>query len=401
VKAQPKTDARTRLRRRLEQLERDGLLRERRVVEGPRGARLAVDGRRVLAFCSNDYLGLASHPDLVAAARRSLDDSGIGAGASALISGHAAEHERLERRLADFVGLPRALYFSTGYMANLGIVPALAGRGDTVFSDELNHASLVDAARLSRADVQVYAHGDLDDLESRLAACASPVKLVASDSVFSMDGGLAPLRGLLELCERHDAWLLLDDAHGFGVLGKGGRGALSELGLASPRIVYMATLGKAAGVFGAFAAGEETVIEWLVQRARTYVFTTASPPALAEAIVESLHLVERDEWRRARLREHVARLRSGLRDLPWRLAPSGTPIQPLIVGSNELAVGLMDALLEAGIWVPAIRPPTVPAGTARLRISLSAAHESEDVDRLVEALRALASHRQPGAALAR
>jgi 8-amino-7-oxononanoate synthase len=378
------------LKRRLEQLERDGLLRKRRVVDGPRGAWLSIDGRRVLSFCSNDYLGLASHPDLTAAAQRALGASGAGAGASALISGHAAEHDLLERRLAAFVGLPRALCFSTGYMANLGIVAALAGRGDTVFSDELNHASLIDAARLSRADVQVVPHGDVAVLEERLAACGSRVKLVASDTVFSMDGGLAPVHALLQACERHDAWLLLDDAHGFGVLGKEGRGALSQLGISSRRVIYMATLGKAAGVFGAFAAGDATVIEWLLQRARTYVFTTGSPPALAAALVESLRLIERDEWRRTRLREHVARLRAGLADLPWPLLPSSTPIQALIVGANELAMEMMEALLEAGIWVPAIRPPTVAAGSARLRISLSAAHETGDVDRLVDALRAIA-----------
>jgi 8-amino-7-oxononanoate synthase len=396
-----KADARTELRRRLGELERAGLLRKRRVVGGPRGAWLSVDGRRVLSFCSNDYLGLASHPDLIAAAQRALADSGVGAGASALISGHAAEHELLEQRLAGFVGLARALYFSTGYMANIGVVTALVGRGDTVFSDELNHASLIDAARLSRADVEVYPHRDLARLDERLARCPSPTKLVASDTVFSMEGTLAPLRGLLELCERHDAWLLLDDAHGFGVLGRGGRGALSQSALASPRVIYMATLGKAAGVFGAFAAGDAAVIEWLVQRARSYVYTTGSPPALAAALVESLRLVEHDEWRRTRLREHVARLRTGLAGLPWKLAPSDTPIQALMVGSNALALELMDALLAAGIWVPAIRPPTVPAGTARLRISLSAAHETEDVDRLVEALCALAQDRHAGEALAR
>jgi 8-amino-7-oxononanoate synthase len=381
-----KADAQSRLRRRLEQLQRDDLLRRRRVVSGPRGVRLNVDGRPVLSFCSNDYLGLASHPDLVAAAQRALAGSGVGAGASALISGHAAEHEALERRLAEFVRLPRALYFSTGYMANLGIVTALTGRGDTVFSDELNHASLVDAARLSRADVEVYPHADLAALEARLERCGSPFKLVATDAVFSMDGRLAPVRGLLDLCERHDAWLLLDDAHGFGVLGDAGRGVLSHFGVESPRIIYMATLGKAAGVFGAFAAGDPTVIEWLLQRARSYVFTTGSPPALAAALLESVRVIESDEWRRERLRGHVARLREGLRELPWTLAPSDTPIQPLIVGANRLAVELMDSLLEAGLWVPAIRPPTVPEGTARLRISLSAAHESGDIDRLVQAL---------------
>jgi len=216
------------------------------------------------------------------------------------------------------------------------------------------------------------------------------VKLVASDTVFSMDGDLAPVPALVALCERHDAWLLLDDAHGFGVLGEGGRGAPSELALASPRLIYMATLGKAAGVFGAFAAGDATVIEWLLQRARTYVFTTGSPPALAAALLESLRLIEKEDWRRARLRAHAARLRAGLAGLPWRLAPSDMPIQALLVGENDEAVGLMESLLAEGIWVPAIRPPTVPAGSARLRVSLSAAHEDEDVERLVAALRAIA-----------
>ena len=396
-----KAEAQTGLRRRLEELERDGLMRKRRVVQGARGAWLDVDGRRLLSFCSNDYLGLASHPDLVAAAQRSLAESGVGAGASALISGHAAEHEQLERRLAELVGLPRALYFSTGYMANLGAVTAMTGRGDTVFSDALNHASLIDAARLSRAEVEVYPHGGLDELELRLARCASPVKLVASDAVFSMDGRIAPVRELVALCERHDAWLLLDDAHGFGVLGERGRGALAHFGVRSPRVLYMATLGKAAGVFGAFVAGDAAAIEWMIQRARSYVFTTGSPPALAAALLESVRLIESDEWRRTRLREHVARLRAGLRGLPWTLAPSDTPIQPLIVGSNRLAVELMESLLEAGLWVPAIRPPTVPVGTARLRISLSAAHEPEHVDRLVDALHALAERRRANAAVAR
>ena len=396
-----KAESQTGLRRRLEQLERDGLMRHRRVVQGARGAWLDVEGHRLLSFCSNDYLGLASHPDIVAAAQRALAESGVGAGASALISGHDARYERLEGRLAELVGAPRALCFSTGYMANLGIVAAMTGRGDTVFSDELNHASLVDAARLSRAEVEVYPHADLEVLEARLARCASAVKLVASDTVFSMDGDLAPVRELVALCERHDAWLLLDDAHGFGVLGEAGRGTLAHFGVRSPRVIYMATLGKAAGVFGAFAAGEPDVIEWLIQRARSYVFTTGSPPALAAALIESVRLIEHDEWRRARLREHVARLRAGLRELPWTLLASETPIQPLLVGDNRIAVELMDALLEQGLWVPAIRPPTVPAGTARLRISLSAAHEAEEVDRLVEALRGLAARRHARAALAR
>jgi 8-amino-7-oxononanoate synthase len=374
----------------LHELEAQGLLRRRRIVEGPQGAYLDVEGRRYLAFCNNDYLGLASHPALIEAAQRGAALYGVGAGAASLLSGHTRAHEDLERRLAEFVRLPRALYFSTGYMANLGIVPALVGRGGAVFSDALNHACLIDAARLSRAEVHVYPHRDVDAVARMLADCASPTKLVATDAVFSMDGDVAPLRELVALCDRHDAWLLIDDAHGFGVLGEDGRGSLAHHGIASPRIVYMATLGKAAGIFGAFAAGATSTVEWLVQRARPYVFTTASPPMLATALMASLELIEREAWRRERLQGLIERLRGRLATLPWRLAPSGTAIQPLIVGDNAAAMALMEGLMEQGIWVPAIRPPTVPAGTARLRISLSAAHAPEHVDQLADALRALA-----------
>jgi len=370
-------------------LARDGLARRRRVVESAEGPHVMVDGRRYLAFCSNDYLDLARHPALVEAARRGAERYGIGAGASALISGHTRAHEALEERLARFVRMPRALHFSAGYMANLGILAALAGRGDTVFSDQLNHACLVDGARLSRAEVRVYPHLDLAGLGRMLAACATRGKLVASDAVFSMDGDIAPLPELLALCERHDAWLVVDDAHGFGVLGEGGRGTLAHFGIASPRIVYMGTLGKAAGVHGAFVAGEEALIEWLLQRARTYVFTTASPPLLAFALMASLELIEAEEHRRTRLRVLIERLRKALAGLTWKLMNSETPIQPLIVGDNAAAVDLAGALQKRGIWVPAIRPPTVPAGSARLRITLSAAHNVEHVEELAAALRDL------------
>lgn len=376
---------------RLHELESQSLLRRRRVVDGPQGAYLDVDGARLLSFCSNDYLGLANAPDLVAAAKRGAERYGVGAAASALISGHTQAHEALERALAAFVGMPRALYFSTGYMASLGVVPALVGRGDAVFSDGLNHACLIDGARLSRADILVYPHRDFDALKQALAASQHAAKLVISDAVFSMDGDIAPVADLVRLCDRYDARLLLDDAHGFGVLGGGGRGTLAHLGVASPRIVYMGTLGKAAGVFGAFIAGTADLIEWIVQRARTYVFTTASPPMLATALLASLGLIQAGEWRRAKLRELAERLAAGLAGLPWRLLPSPTPIQPLVVGESGSAVALMEALQERGIWVPAIRPPTVAAGTARLRISLSAAHTAEDVTRLIEALHELAA----------
>jgi 8-amino-7-oxononanoate synthase len=374
----------------LDELARAGLVRRRRVVESADGPHLTVEGRRYLAFCGNDYLGLAHHPALVEAACRGAERYGVGAGASALISGHTEVHEALEARLARFVRLPRALYFGAGYLANLGLVAALAGRGGTVFSDELNHACLIDGARLSRADVRVYPHLELAALARMLEDCATPGKLVATDAVFSMDGDLAPLPELLALCERYDAWLVVDDAHGFGVLGEGGRGALAHFGIASPRIAYMGTLGKAAGVHGAFVAGEDALIEWLVQRARTYVFTTASPPLLAAALMASLELIEAEEQRRTRLKSLVERLRKSLAGLPWALMPSETAIQPLVVGDNRAALELAEGLRERGIWVPAIRPPTVPAGRARLRIALSAAHNTEHVDELAAALRELA-----------
>ncbi len=380
----------TELSARLQDLERDGLLRYRRCVEGPQGPRLRVDGADRLSFCSNDYLGLANHPLIVEAARRALDQYGMGAAASGLVCGHTRVHQNLEERLADFVGLPRALHFSTGYMANLGVVPALAGPGDIVFSDRLNHASLIDATRLSRADVQIYPHRDLPALERQLQHSSHAGKLVVTDAVFSMDGDLAPLPALLALCERHDAWLLVDDAHGFGVLGPQGRGSLAHWGIRSSRLVYMGTLGKAAGVFGAFVAGEAQLVEWIVQRARTYMFSTASPPLLAAALLAAVDLIESESWRRDHLNALIERLRLGLASLPWTPLPSSTPIQPLVIGDNRSTLRLMQCLQDGGVWVPAIRPPTVAPGTARLRISLSAAHQEQDVNRLLSLLRGLA-----------
>jgi 8-amino-7-oxononanoate synthase len=373
------------------QLERDALLRVRRVVEGAQGPRVRVDGKDYLTFCSNDYLGLANHPALIEAAQRGAAEYGVGAGASHLISGHSDVHERLERELAQFVGLPRALYFSSGYAANCGVIAALAGRDSAVFSDELNHASIIDGARLSRAQVVVYPHGHTAALAEALDRCNAPRKLVVSDAVFSMDGDIAPVAELVQLCERYDAWLLLDDAHGFGVLGAEGRGVLAHCNVRSDNIIYMGTLGKAAGVAGAFVAGPEDVIEWLIQRTRSYVFSTAAPPLLACALLASLRVIAAEDWRREHLRALTARLRAGLADLPWRLADSATAIQPLLVGENQRALDLMQALLDQGIWVPAIRPPTVPAGTTRLRISLSAAYGLADVDRLTGVLRGLAA----------
>lgn len=371
----------------LEQLGRQSLRRVRRVVESAQGPHLRLDGKDYLAFCSNDYLGLANHPALIEAAQRGATAYGVGAGASHLISGHMQAHEELEQALADFIGLPRSLYFSSGYLANSGIIPALVGREGTVFSDALNHACIIDGTRLARAQVEVYPHCDVGALGDKLGRCAAKRKLVATDAVFSMDGDFAPVPELLALCERHDAFLLLDDAHGFGVVGEGGRGALAHFGVRSANLIYMGTLGKAAGVSGAFVAGQEDVIDWLIQRARSYVFSTAAPPLLACAVLASLRVIEAEEWRRTHLRALILRLRTGLVGLPWRLAASDTAIQPLMIGANQRALDLMQALLAQGIWVPAIRPPTVPEGTARLRISLSAAHSAADVDRLIVALR--------------
>ncbi|MEW5892184.1 MAG: 8-amino-7-oxononanoate synthase [Pseudomonadota bacterium] len=374
----------------LAELDVQGLKRRRRTLETPSRAHMLVEGRPVVAFCNNDYLGLAGHPELINAARQAAVEAGVGAGSAHLVAGHHRLHEQLERELADFVGLPDALLFSTGYMANLGAITALVGRGDAVFGDKLNHASLVDACLLSRAELTRYPHGDLDFLEAKLKASRAKNRLVVTDAVFSMDGDVAPLPELLALCERHNAWLLVDDAHGFGVLGEQGRGSLNHFNLRSDRIVYMATLGKAAGVFGAFVAGHATLIEWLVNKARTYVYTTATPPLLAAAVSASLKVIAADGWRRERLRALVAQLKAGMADLPWRLLPSDTPIQPLIVGDSAAALRLAEGLRARGLMTPAIRPPTVPAGTARLRLSLSASHEPADIERLLAALRDLA-----------
>jgi len=366
--------------------EAQGLRRSRRLLESPQRARVTVDGRGYVAFCSNDYLGLAADPRLSAAANEGIARYGVGSGASHLILGHSTAHHELEVALAAFVRQPRALFFSTGYMANMGVVSALVGRGDAVFADRLNHASLNDAVLVSRASFKRYAHNDLDALERLLATTPARRRLVVTDAVFSMDGDIAPVAALLELCDRYDAYLFIDDAHGFGVLGEAGRGALAHFNIKSDRIIYMATLGKAAGVAGAFVAGNETLIETLIQNARTYIYTTATPPLLAHTLLTSLQIIAQEEWRRERLRELIRQLRQGLAGSSWRLLPSATPIQPLLVGGNDEALSLSVRLAEAGLLVPAIRPPTVPQGTARLRISLSADHQAEDVLRLIAAL---------------
>jgi len=362
------------------------LYRERLVLDSPQETEVRVGEESLLSFCSNDYLGLANHPEVVAAFRAGAERYGVGAGASHLVSGHSRAHHALEEELADFVGAERALLFSTGYMANLGVVSALTDRHDVIFEDRLNHASLIDAARLTRAKVSRYPHADAERLAEMLARNQRP-GLITTDAVFSMDGDMAPLADLFRLASRHGARLLADDAHGFGVLGKNGRGSFEhlEIPLASPAIL-MATLRKALGVFGAFVAGETALIETLIQRARTYIYTTALPPAVAEATRASLRLVRTEGWRREHLRELVEKFRGGAQSLGFSLAASTTPIQPLILGDAEKALDASRRLREHGILIPAIRPPTVPEGSARLRITFSAAHTATQVDRLLEAL---------------
>jgi 8-amino-7-oxononanoate synthase len=367
--------------------ERQGLRRQRRLLDSPQGAHVRIDGRDYRSFCSSDYLGLAADPGIAAAAAESIRRFGLGAGASNLVSGHHRAHDDLERALAGFVGLPRALLFSSGYLANLAVVTVLAGRSSDVFADRLNRASLNDAMILSRARCKCYPHCDLALLESFLVRSNAADKLVITDAVFSMDGDIAPLTDIARLCEHYGAWLVVDDAHGFGVLGKSGGGALAHFGLESAHIAYVGTLGKAAGVSGALVAGSEQLVEMLIQCARAYIYTTASPPPLAVALMKSVELMGAEDWRRQRLIDLSARISRRLELRRWRLLPSQTAIQPLIIGENYETVALSDALATAGILVPAIRPPTVPKGSARLRISLSAAHTEADVDLLIETLR--------------
>ena len=381
-----------RLQAGLEELAAAGRLRRRRVVEGKAlgSARIRVEGRELLAFCSNDYLGLADHPDVITALVAAAREWGVGSGASHLVSGHCSEHHALEEELAAFVGRPRALLFSTGYMANLAVVATLLARGDRVFEDRLNHASLLDAGLASGARFSRYPHADVASLRSRLARVADSRAMVVTDGVFSMDGDVAPLRELAGACREHGAWLFVDDAHGFGVLGRTGRGSVeaADLGLQDVPIL-MGTLGKACGTFGAFVASSSEIVETLLQRARTYIYTTALPPAVAAASRAALRLVREEPWRRARVLGHVARFRREALRLGLPLMDSSTPIQPLLLGTEAAALAASDALVAAGIWVPAIRPPTVPAGASRLRITFSAAHTDADVDRLLEALTAL------------
>ncbi|MEN2427388.1 8-amino-7-oxononanoate synthase [Chromobacterium vaccinii] len=356
--------------------------RYRATLESPQGVDIVIDGEEYLSFASNDYLGLADHPSLVRALQQGADRWGAGSGASHLLTGHTLAHQQAEEELAGFVGREAALLFGSGYAANLAVLTSLVGRGDAVFADKLNHASLNDGCLLSRADFQRFRHNDLDHLEQLLAASDAPTKLIAVDAVYSMDGDQAPLPALLALAERYDAWLYVDDAHGFGVLGDG-RGSVAAHDLSSERLIYMATLGKAAGLAGAFVAGGRPLIDWLVNKARTYIFTTAQPPALAAAVGVSLRLIAEAGERRERLGQLIARCRQRLDGTPYA-GQSATPIQPFVVGSDESAVRLADALQRQGYWVPAVRPPTVPENGSRLRISLSARHELSQLDALLD-----------------
>lgn len=364
------------------------LYRQRRTVDSPVGRELVVDGRRLLNFCSNDYLGLAADPRVSAAFKAGIDRWGVGSGASHLVSGHTAAHAELEAALAEFTGRPRALLFGSGYAANVGTLSALLGPRDQVFEDRLNHASLLDGGWLSGANFEWYAHADTADLAIRLGAVqAGRRRLIVSDGTFSMDGDLCPLEQLVALAKQHAAWLMIDDAHGMGVHGIGGCGVVDPSRHDCSDVpVLVGTLGKAFGTAGAFVAGSETLIETLIQRARHYIYTTAMPAALAVATLESLRLAQSEAWRRERLAGHVARFREGAAQLGLQLLPSATPIQPVIIGASAATMALGAALESRGVLVGAIRQPTVPAGTARLRITFSALHESADIDSLLAAL---------------
>lgn len=371
-----------------------GRYRQNRLRLGEQGVNIILDNCSMLSFCSNDYLGLAAHPAIKKAFKQAVDDEGVGSGAAHLLTGHSGYHQALEEALAEFTGQQRVLLFSTGYMANVGVIDGLMTRGDILIQDKWNHASLLDGARLSDADHVRYPHADMNALHKRLQATASVKrKLIVSDGVFSMDGDIAPVTEIMTLAGQHDAAVLIDDAHGFGVIGKQGRGTVSHFGLSaecSP--IIMGTLGKALGTSGAFVAADDVVIETLIQQARSYVYTTAQPPAIAAAALASLRLVEADDWRRQQLAHLIHLFRTGAAQLGLNLMPSSTPIQPIVIGDDEQALAVGKKLEQQGILVGVIRPPTVPKNTARLRITFSAAHTEADVIRLLNALETACAH---------
>lgn len=368
-----------------------GLYRRRKTLESPQGPEVVINGQSFLAFCSNDYLGLANHPDVIASFRQATDHYGFGGGASHLVVGHSRAHQQLEDALAEFTGRERALLFSNGYMANLGVITALLGKQDGVFQDRLNHASLLDAGQLSGAHFQRYLHNDVANLNNRLEKSSARRKLIVTDGVFSMDGDIAPVAALSDLAGQHQAWLMVDDAHGFGFLGATGGGVAEAYGLDQQQLpVLVGTLGKAFGTAGAFVAGSEALIETLIQFARSYIYTTAMPPALATATCTSLQLLQEQGWRREHLQNLIYAFQSGCDQLGLPLMPSQTPIQPLLVGCERRAVAMSQQLWEQGVLVTAIRPPTVPKGSSRLRVTFSASHQRHHVDRLLDALEVVA-----------
>jgi 8-amino-7-oxononanoate synthase len=371
----------------LDQRRAEHLYRTRLNVASGCSSTLEVDGSTLVNFCSNDYLGLANHSEINQALKKAVEQYGTGSGASHLISGHSTAHEQLEEQLADFTGRPRALLYSTGYMANMGTINALVGRHDLVLQDQLNHASLLDGGHLSRATSQRYKHSDLDNLQQRLEQSSAARKLIVTDGVFSMDGDLAPLAQLSEMAAAHNGWLMVDDAHGFGVLGKQGGGLVEELNLSCEQVpVLVGTLGKSFGTFGAFVAGSEALIESLIQFSRSYIYTTAMPPAIAAATLTSLKIVREETWRREKLASLIARFRRGAEQIGLQLMASSTPIQPVVINDDQKVMQISAALREQGFLVGAIRPPTVPVGSGRLRITLSADHSEQQVDQLLNAL---------------
>ncbi|MCF5803390.1 MULTISPECIES: 8-amino-7-oxononanoate synthase [Pseudomonas syringae group] len=374
------------LRTRLDARRAQHLYRQRPLLQSPQGPQVIVDGQPLLAFCNNDYMGLANHPDVIAAWQSGAERWGVGGGASHLVIGHSAPHHELEEALAELTGRPRALLFSNGYMANLGAVTALVGQGDTVLEDRLNHASLLDAGLLSGARFSRYLHNDVNSLSSRLEKSVGDT-LVVTDGVFSMDGDIADLPALAKAAKARGAWLMVDDAHGFGSLGANGAGIVEHFGLSMDDVpVLVGTLGKSFGTSGAFVAGSEELIETLIQFARPYIYTTSQPPALACATLKSLQLLRTEHWRREHLARLIQQFRRGAEQLGLQLMDSFTPIQPIMIGDAGRALRLSQLLRERGLLVTAIRPPTVPAGSARLRVTLSAAHSEADVQLLLEAL---------------
>ena len=374
---------------RLAEVKENGLYRRLRAVEGAQDAAIVLEGREVLLFSSNNYLGLANHPALKQAAQKAIEKYGCGSGASRLISGSMTIHHELEQRLATLKKTEAALVFPTGYHANIGVLSALMGPGDTILSDSLNHASIIDGCRLSRADTRVYRHADTTHLSELLQACpATGRRLIVTDSVFSMDGDLAPLAEIVSLAQQYDAWVMVDEAHATGVFGPHGSGLVEELGLTGQVDIQMGTLGKALGCVGAFVAGSHALIDWLVNRARSFIYTTAIPPAMAAAVLAALDIVEREPERRQQLWANTRELADGLRSLGYTLGATRSQILPVIIGEAGETMAVAEAILQRGVFAHGIRPPTVPEGTSRIRVTPMATHTSEHLSRTLDAFAA-------------